>query len=112
MGVTDAFVVCLCRSFMGFLLLDEASDFIGLHIGNFDVSDLLAMIRSPLSPASLSMARTVFGPTSHRRAVARTDVPSTRQRRIRITVSFGSRTSAPNGFSCGSMNRLPHRWHL
>src|ERR1039458_3031 len=70
------------------------------------------MMRSQFSPASFSMASTVLGCTSHSRAVARTDVPSTRQCRMRTTVSLGRRTSVPKGFSRGSQDRLPHCWHL
>src|SRR5579862_1180126 len=60
----------------------------------------------------VSMLSTVLGSTSHSRAVPRTLLPSTRQWRIRHTVSFGRRTSAPKGFCCDSEKRLPHCWHL
>src|SRR5579862_8257059 len=42
----------------------------------------------------------------------RTLLPSSRQCRMEITTSCFTRTSSPKGFSCGSVNRFPHWWHL
>jgi len=58
------------------------------------------------------MLTTVFGSTSHSRAVERTLLPSRRQRRIIKTFSLGNLESGPNSRVVGSVNRLEHCWHL
>lgn len=77
-----------------------------------DVRIFSVRTRSQFSPASFSMLMTVRFSTPQGRAVPRTELPSTRQSRIRPTVSCGSRTSVPNGFSRASDNRFPNWWHL
>ena len=101
-GIANAVVVGLMRPFVSFFFPDESPNLVALYIGNFDVADVPA--HDPLAVLARQLEHGEYG---FRLNVAETAVDAHRiafhqAMKDLVTVSFASRTSAPNGFSCGS----------
>jgi hypothetical protein len=70
------------------------------------------MIRSEFLPACSNIVRTGHWVQHRQRRVERTLLPSNRQCRMETTTFCPRQTFSPNGFSCASVYRFPHCWHL